>query len=331
VATRAAAASDHQVALAAREALTRGNAVDAVVAGLLSAAAESPGVLLGPLQLLVAGAGAGLIAADGRLRQPGLGTPRPRGARTAESIPPPARVAVPALPATVATALASFGTVTLRRLGAPAVKAAKALSPERASVLDAFCRRGAPFLHDEPVATPLLAVAGRAASGLLTADDLAEVRPEIVRLDERSLRPSGWLRVPWRDTERDASDVQVVAAADGRGLMCVACYVTAGEGVAIPELGLLAPASAEPVMRGQTRVRPGEPRPSAAPIAIRARKGIADLAVGLGCAKDAETALSALFAKLDALPLPSEALSGVSGRSVAVVRTREAALVASSA
>ena len=43
----AAGASVPCVARAARDALSRGNAVDAVVAGVLVAAAESPSVLLG--------------------------------------------------------------------------------------------------------------------------------------------------------------------------------------------------------------------------------------------------------------------------------------------
>ena len=84
---RAAAGSESHVAQAARDALARGNAVDAVVAGVLMAAAESPGVLLGPVQLLAGGAGAGLIAIDGRVRQPGMGAPRPRGFLATEPIP----------------------------------------------------------------------------------------------------------------------------------------------------------------------------------------------------------------------------------------------------
>src|SRR5579862_1370370 len=78
-AQKAATASDPVVAEAAREALSRGNAVDAVVTGVLVAAARSASVLLGPLQALVGGAGAGLLAVDGRVRQPGTGAPRPRG------------------------------------------------------------------------------------------------------------------------------------------------------------------------------------------------------------------------------------------------------------
>jgi gamma-glutamyltranspeptidase/glutathione hydrolase len=329
VATRAAAASETHVALAAREALVRGNAVDAVVAGVLAAAAMAPGVLLGPLQVLVAGGGAGRIAVDGRLRQPGLGAQRPRGALAGATIPVQARVAVPALPAALAAVQASFGTATLRKLATPAIKAAKELSEERAAVLDAFSRRGAPAMGDEAFTTALLAVAGRAAGGLLTADDLEAVRPELLSVTEKALHPAGWLRTPWGTEDVDASHVHVVAAADGHGLVCIACYESAAEGLAIAELGLLAPASAEPVMRGRPRVRPGEPRLAAAPMAIRTRRGIADLAVGL--AGGADAALLPLLEQLDEQPMVAEALAGASGRPVAVVRTRQAATVAASA
>ncbi len=329
MATRAAAASETHVALAAREALVRGNAVDAVVAGVLAAVAAAPGVFLGPLQVLVAGGGAGRIAADGRLRQPGLGGPRPRGAVSGASIPAQARVAVPALPAALATVQASFGTSTLRRLATPAIKAAREVSPARAAVLDAFSRRGAPAMAAQAIATALLAVAGRAAGGLLTADDLGAVRPEVASVAERNLAPAGWLRAPWRGEGLAGSHVHVVAAADGHGLVCIACYESPEEGVAIDELGLLAPASAEPVLRGQPRVRPGEPRRSASPIAVRTRKGIADLAVGLAGRGDDD--LLPLLAALDEQPMIAEALTGAPGRVVAVVRTRQAAAVAASA
>jgi gamma-glutamyltranspeptidase/glutathione hydrolase len=329
-ATRAAAASESHVAQAAREALTTGNAVDAVMAGVLAAAAGAPGVFLGPLQVLIAGAGAGLIAADGRLRQPGLHGVRPRGALAGSVIPAAARVAVPALPATLATVLASFGTATLRKLATPAIKAAKAEGAKhRASVLDAFSRRGAPALGDDLLSTALLAVAGRAAGGLLTLDDLAEVRPEIASVVESTLRPAGWLQPPWRTPEADASHVHVVAAADGKGQICIACYESPEDGLSIPELGLIAPAHAEPVRRGLPRVTPGEPRPAASPIALRIRKGLADLAFGLALTPDPD--LAALFEKLDEIPLLSEAFAGAPGKPVAVVRTREAAMVAASA
>ena len=123
--------------------LAHGNAVDAVVAGLLVAAAAEPTVLLGPVQLLAAGAGAGLLAIDGRVRQPGIGIPRPRGALSGAVIPPTARVGVPAFPAAVATAVAALGKATLLTIAGPAVEQARPLSGERAAVLERFARQGA--------------------------------------------------------------------------------------------------------------------------------------------------------------------------------------------
>jgi gamma-glutamyltranspeptidase/glutathione hydrolase len=331
VATSAAAASEGHVAQAARTVLARGNAVDAVVAGVLAAAAAAPGVLLGPVQVLVAGAGAGLLAVDGRVRQPGLGAPRPRGTVTGDAVPQAARVGVPAMPAALAAALAAAGSVTMRRVCLEAVEAARGVSGERAAVLASLAKRGAPAMADEAIAGELAALAGRIAGGVLTQRDLSSVRPALAYPKERSLDPEGWLRAPWREGASDASRTHVVVAADHRGLLCAACYESAEEGVAIPALGLLAPALAAPVMRGQTRVRPGEPRPSAAPIAIRVRAGLADLAVGVGTLADAETALQRLLPRLDETPLVADAVSTSAGRGVAVARTRESAVVAASA
>jgi hypothetical protein len=323
---RAAAASESHVAQAAREVLARGNAMDAVVAGVLMAAAESPGVLLGPVQLLAGGSGAGLLAFDGRVRQPGLGTQRPRGFLSSEEIPEAARVGVPALPAALATALASLGAFTMLRAAGPALAWAKSRSSERAQLLDAIARRGAPVLGEDAVTSELTAAAGRAARGLLTPEDLAAVRPAVIRCDERALGPSGALTVPWRGPAENASFTHVVAAIDGRGLAVVACYEVAVDGgVAVPALGLHAPRSAEPVLRGQTRVAPGEPRIAAAPIALRALRGIVDLALGVAAAADGSAALDAI---VDALggPLATMAAlqSSPTGRPIAIVRERDA-------
>ncbi|HEX8794486.1 MAG TPA: hypothetical protein VF765_26255 [Polyangiaceae bacterium] len=330
MATSAAAASEGHVAQATRAALARGNAVDAVVAGVLAAVAASPGVLLGPVQILVAGAGAGLLVVDGRVRQPGLGAPRPRGTVAGDAVPRAARVGVPAMPAALAAALAAAGSVTMRRVCLDAVEAAREASGERAAVLASLARRGAPAMADEAIAGELAAVAGRAAGGVLTGRDLASVRPALAHPKERALEPEGWLRAPWREGA-DASRAHVVVAADRRGLLCAACYESTEEGVPVPALGLVAPALASPVMRGETRVRPGEPRPSAAPIAIRVRNGLADLAVGIGVLADAEGALDRLLPRLDETPLVADAIGASAGRGVAVARTRESAVVAASA
>ena len=115
-AKRAVGASEGSAGEAAREALAFGNAVDAVVAGVLMAAAETPSVFLGPVQILVGGHGAGLCAVDGRVRQPGLGMTRPRGVPAGEPVPAPAWVGVPALPGALALVVASLGSVRLGRL-----------------------------------------------------------------------------------------------------------------------------------------------------------------------------------------------------------------------
>ncbi|HEY3822643.1 MAG TPA: hypothetical protein VGL81_36005 [Polyangiaceae bacterium] len=330
MAKRAAGGSEAHVAQAARDALAKGNAVDAVVTGVLVAAAESPGVFLGPVQLLVGGAGAGLQAFDGRVRQPGLGIPRPRGVQAGDAVPASARVGVPALPAALAAVLAALGGSTLKRAAGPAVERARAISAERAAVLEVFARRGAAAMGDDAVAGELAAVAGRAAGGTLTEDDLRAVRPGVVTCEERALAPSGVLRVPWREAAPGGTAGQVVVAADGRGLVAIACYEVAVDGVSITGLGLVAPAFATPVRRGETRVRPGEPRPAAAPIALRARRGVIDAAIGVAEADGAEAALEALVARLDDAAALLEALGTGLGRPVAITRTGETAAVLAS-
>ncbi len=322
---KGAAASDARIAQVAREALTRGNAVDAVVAAVLVAAAESPGVLLGPVQLLAGGAGAGLLAIDGRVQQPGRNAPRPRGFLPGETVPEAARMGVPAMPSALAAALASLGTMTLHRAAAPAVARAKARFPERARVIHAIARRGAPALAEEAIADELTAAGGRTARGLLTPDDLSTVRPLLVRCDPRALEPSGALIVPWRNVRSADAD------SDGRGLVAVACYDACPEGVAVPALGIVAPCSAAPVMRGQARVRPGQPRPAAAPIALRLRGGVVDLALGIAGVAEGESALARVLDALDSGPIV-EALSAVlAGRPVALARSREDVHVVASA
>jgi hypothetical protein len=297
---KVAASSEAHVAAAARDALRSGNAVDAVIAGVLLAAAESPGVLLGPLQLLAGGAGSGLFAIDGRVRQPGRGVPRPRGFLPDEEVPEASRIGVPCLPAALATAAGLLGSVTLRRAARPAIAWVRAHHPERAPILEAVARRGAPAMVDDAVASELTAVAGRASGGLLTPEDLESVRPAVVRCAEQGLGPSGVLGAPWIGAaSHDASGTHIVAASDGRGLMAIACYETNYDGLAIPRLGVVAPLYAAPVMRGKTRAAPGTARPAAAPIALRVRKSHVAAAVGLAAATDAEEILRALLGSAD--------------------------------
>jgi gamma-glutamyltranspeptidase/glutathione hydrolase len=322
------------VAQAAREVLARANAIDAVVAGLWMAVAEAPGVLLGPVQILAGGGGAGLVAVDGRVRQPGRGAPRPRGFLPDEPVPEAAYAGVPALPSAVAAALASLGTASPLRSAGPALSAARTRAPERASVLEAVVRRGAPALAEDAIAGELVAVAGRAARGLLTPEDLAAVRPEVLRTDEKSLGPAGILRAPWRSKDGDppATHTHVVAAIDGRGLAAIACYEAPIDGVRVPALGLLFPRAAAPVLRGTPRAAPGDARPAAAPIALRSQRGLVDLAIGIAAAPDADALLATMVAALDEVPTFAEALKSASGgRNVAISATRDQSRVLASA
>lgn len=304
-----AAASEEHVGQAAMAVLPRGNAVDAVVAGVFAAAGAARGVLFGPVQLVVGGAGAGLRAVDGRTLQPGKGSKRPRGWLPGEPIPPAARVAVPLLPAALAVALASFGSTPLSRALGPAIELARIKSTARAEILERLARRG-PRLARSAVAEELLEAAGRPRGGLVGPEDLEALRPAITACATVDLNGRGTGTVPWgAETVRRggsgpaSSAVHVVAAMDGRGLAAIACYEEAIEGLPIEGLDLIAPYCAEPVMRGEPRVRPGTPRSAAAPIALSEARGRIELAVGIAGAPDGERELHDwLLAREGALP-----------------------------
>jgi gamma-glutamyltranspeptidase/glutathione hydrolase len=330
--SHAAGASEPHAAAAARDALARGNAVDAVLTGVLVAAAESPSVFLGPMQLLVGGGGAGLRAVDGRTLQPGRGIPRPRGFLAGERVPSAAFVAVPGLPAAVATCVASLGATAQRRIVGPAVDHAQVRSVERAQALQAFATRGAAALVDPAIAGELLAAAGRAAHGLLTMEDLGSVRPAIASSEDRTIESGAVWTVPWRTEDAvDASTTHVVAAIDARGMAAVACYEVGAGGLDIPALGLRAPAFAAPVMRGARRVSPGTPRPASAPIALRAGRGVAEFSAGLAEQEDADVVLARLIeAVLAAGATAASIRASAPGRVVAVLRAGEGASVLAS-
>jgi hypothetical protein len=80
------------------------------------------------------------------------------------------------------------------------------------------------------------------------------------------------------------------------------------------------------VLRGRPRVPPGEARPAAAPIALRARRGIVDLALGVAALANADEALDAILAALGIAPTVLEALSAAQGgRNVAIFSDRDTA------
>jgi hypothetical protein len=319
-------ASDPRVLAAAREALKRGYAIDAVAAGVLAACALAPSVLLGPVQLLLGGAGTGLHAIDGRVQQPGKGLGRPRGFQEGEAIPEAARVGAPVLPAALSTALASFGSAPLARALGPAVDMARKASKPRWELLRRMAERGPLALTEARVAEKLVEVAGRGHGGLLSARDLEELRPAVVRA-ESSLREDGRLAtVPWgaaavrgagKPGEGAASRVtRIVAAVDARGQFAIACYEVAERGLAIEALDLVAPLVAFPVLRGRTRVPPGFACVAAAPIALGEEDGMLTLAAGLGEHENGEETLGAWLAKGGGEPGERELPKGL----VAIVR-----------
>lgn len=269
-------ASDARLAPPMEALLRKGNAVDAVVCGLFAAAALVPSVLLGPAQILVGGIGAGWRAIDGRTRQPGLATKRPRGVRGGQEVPAAATVAVPGLPAAALVAHAAHGKASASAIAAAVAPLARALSAERAGVIARVLGAGAAALAKE---TEMLVVVGPIAGGLLTAEDLRAVRPANVEC-ELADAGEGWTvaRAPWAPRDGGAL-VQVLVAADARGLVAAACYEVASDGLPINALGLVAAAHAEPVRRGVQRIAPGEPLGAACPLALAHALGVV-LALG---------------------------------------------------
>lgn len=285
------ARATHATTTHAREAaealLLKGNAVDAVIAGVLAAAAIEPSVILGPLQLLFGGGGAGLQAISGRLLQPGKGQDRPRGFRDGDRIPDAARVAVPALPAAIVAALATAGQATLGQVAGPALELAK--GSQRHGVIDQVARLGARAFTEGKLGDELYHAANRVAGGTLSREDLDDVTvgAERCTLVMAGSGERGMLTVPWgsravlpENTEPglDARRVHAVVAVDRNGLFAIACYEEHQDVLRIDELGLAAPLVAEPVRRGKTRVKPGTVLEAAFPAALVEKAGAFELA-----------------------------------------------------
>jgi gamma-glutamyltranspeptidase/glutathione hydrolase len=266
----AAVASEPVAAQVAHQILSEaGTVADALIAGFLAAAAARPSVLLSPVQALLAGPGVGSRAFDGRARQPGLGLPRPRGVASGQRVPDAARVAVPASLGLLALLHAHDGKTSFQRLTEPAVEYAAEIGAEsRSALLDRIGRRGPSALREAITARPLLALAGRAEGGLLSERDLSEVRPQSRVPREIETGDRRALLVPWPAPDAQHRLVEVIAAADARGVLAALAYSPDDEGVEVSELGLTLSRDAAVVQRGVVRVQPGEPIPCPAPIVL---------------------------------------------------------------
>lgn len=272
--TRGAAAASEAVAdAAANQHLAEGGgAVDAVLAGVFAAGGETPGVLLGPASILIAGVGQGARVFDGRTRQPGLRARRPRGFVESEPIPDAARVGAPAALSAIFVAHA-YGRSSLRSILEPGIiSAQRANASERASFLERLAQVGAGALSDSLYRSALLRVAAPSERGQLTPADLEPPIDLDVPALERSDGPRRITEAPWaadqvQETESPGRGA-FVAAVDVDGLLAAVTFRVAQVGVLLEELGLLAPLCAIPVCRGVPRVSPGTSRPSPAPAAV---------------------------------------------------------------
>jgi gamma-glutamyltranspeptidase/glutathione hydrolase len=259
-----------------------GEAVGAVVAGFFAAAGESPGVLLGPVGLIVAQVGMGVRAFDGRQRQPGLGQRRARGIAAGEAVPTAARVAVPGAIPALLVALRYGRSVALSKIVSTGIGLAKKAGCERrAEALDAIERLGAAALGSAGIARPLIHLAGPSEGGGLGLSDL-EFIPEL----DQPARVSAALRSPpWADERLDSSQVSDmdwhdqalrqhgIGASDGAGGLAALCYDNALAGLRVDELELVSPLNAVPVRRGLPRVMPGRFLPAPTPISIEIGEG----------------------------------------------------------
>jgi hypothetical protein len=178
-------------------------------------------------------------------------------------------VAVPASLGLLALLHAHDGKTGFQRLAAPAVDLASEMGAEpRSALLARIGRKGASALREPATARPLLAVAGRSESGLLSERDLAEVRPESRIPRETEMGDRRALAVPWAPPEAPHRLAEVIAAADAHGVLAVLAYSPDDEGLAVPELGVTLSRDAEVVKRGIPRVAPGQPIPCPAPIVL---------------------------------------------------------------
>lgn len=272
----AAVGSDPTAVTAANEHLADGGgALDAVLAGFFAAAGKDPGVLLGPLSVLVAGVGQGARAFDGRMRQPGLTAKRPRGFTSDEAIPDAARVAAPTSIAAAIVAHA-YGSASLRTIVRPGIVAAeRANAARRAELLERVSRVGASAVLESAYRRGLLRVASASEGGLITPRDLDPPSDIDVPAGELVAEDRRFSVVPWATPDRpqllpnDGGRGEAVGAIDVHGMLAAVAYRVAPAGIWVDDLELYAPLSAVPVKRGVPRTTPGTRLPTPAPMAIR--------------------------------------------------------------
>jgi gamma-glutamyltranspeptidase/glutathione hydrolase len=254
--------------------LSGGSAIGAVLAGYFAAAGAYAGVLLSPISILVGGTGMGARAFDGRLRQPGLGTKRPRGFRADEPIPEAARIAIPTSVAAALVAQAYDGEQKLRAIMKASIARAERSGAEgRVELLKRIRAVGATALSEPAFTRPLLHVAGPSQGGLVTPADFGKVGDVDREAEQYGVGSVTVFEPPWSGeaTPECAAPLGIgcaVLAVDVHGVLAAAAYRRVTDGLVIEELELEAPLVAVPVERGVPRVAPGARLPAPAPLAF---------------------------------------------------------------
>lgn len=250
-------ASDARVRAAVDPIDPNESAMALAIRAYLAACALSPGVVLSPFSLLLAGFGA-RRAFDGRVRQPGKGVGRPRGILEGEPIANAARVGIPmSLPALFVAWGYSLDQGRSAMLASAATVARKEGSEARAELLERAASLGAGVFRGSRVALELRRIGAPAHGGLVSEDDFEPADD----LDHPAQVEDG-LVLPWQDDARNP-DARVILAADRRGSAVAVCYEDASEGAALFGGELLCPLLAVPVLRGVPRVSPGASLPQA--------------------------------------------------------------------
>lgn len=276
--TRGAVTTNDPVAAEAAEdvLLSGGSALGAAVAGFFAAAGAHSGVILSPVTLIATGSGIGARAFDGRCRQPGLGTKRPRGFREGEPVPAQASVGVPGSITALVVALAYDEQAKIARLLRAGIRRARDTGAlARAELLERIRAVGGAAVTEASFVRPFLHAAGEAQGGLVGPADLKSIGNVDTAATVYEAGGARWTVAPWalEDAPAEAPAElgigHAICAVDVQGLAVALSYRRVMNGIPIDELELEAPPSAVPVRRGVTRVAPGGSLPAPAPIAVR--------------------------------------------------------------
>jgi hypothetical protein len=157
-------------------------------------------------------------------------------------------------------------------------RAQRAGSEVRAELLKVVRGMGAPAFADPAFARPLLHAAGTSEGGLLTPSDLARVpadidQPAVPMSDQPDWFETAWAADGAGAASGAASVPMCVIAFDSRGVAAAVAYERCRDGIVIDAMELEAPRAAVPVLRGITRVGPGERLSAAANVAIHFEGG----------------------------------------------------------